>query len=109
MPRSMLVLGAVAGAVVLASPGPIGAAELLSPTRGAHVHYAHVRASAGCGYCGCLHVAYVRHRELRSTYGLKFDPRDYDTAEPRYFYGRVRSYPRYFVEGSPVASVPGSC
>ena len=35
-------------------------------------------AAQGCGSCGCLHVSYVHHRELRSTYGIGFDPRNYD-------------------------------
>ena len=31
-----------------------------------------------CGPCGCLGVAYVYHRSLESTYGVDFDPRNYD-------------------------------
>lgn len=51
-----------------------------------------------CGPCGCLHVSFVRHRELESTYGLNFDPRDFDQTEPFYYLGRVRAYPRYWVD-----------
>ena len=53
-------------------------------------------AAQGCGYCGCLHVSYVHHRELRSTYGLNFDPRNFDQTQPYYFPGPVRAYPRYW-------------
>ena len=33
------------------------------------------RRCAYCGICGCLRVAYAYYPELRSTYGLGFDPR----------------------------------
>ncbi len=101
MSRVMLALGCVA-AFLLAVPGPhLGAAELQPP----RVAHAHVRPPY-CGPCGCLLVAYVHHRELRSTYGLGFDPRNYDTTEPHYYLGRVRAYPRYSIDG---VAVPGSC
>src|SRR6516165_8078013 len=35
--------------------------------------------AAECGPCGCVRVTYDYHRELESTYGLGFDPRNYDT------------------------------
>ena len=54
-------------------------------------------AAQGCGSCGCLHVSYVHHRVLRSTYGIGFDPRNYDGTEPHYFFGPMRAYPRYWV------------
>jgi hypothetical protein len=57
---------------------------------------------AWCGPCGCLRVSYNSHRELRSTYGIGFDPRTYDQTEPHYFYGAVRAYPRYWVCADPV-------
>src|SRR6516165_5056613 len=66
---------------------------------------AHVRHHYGapcCGPCGCLHISYVYHRELRSTYGLSFDPRNFDQTEPYYHFGRVRAYPRYWVDAEPV-------
>jgi hypothetical protein len=49
-----------------------------------------------CGMCGCLHVAYDYHRELRSTYGTGFDPRNYDQTEFYYYPGRVKAYPHYW-------------
>jgi hypothetical protein len=63
-------------------------------------------AQSYCGPCGCQGVAYVYHRSLESTYGLNFDPRNYDQTVPHYYFGRMRSYPRYFVDGVPA---PGSC
>jgi len=47
--------------------------------------------------CGCLHVSYVFHRELRSTYGLSFDPRNFDQTRPYYYFGALRAYPRYWI------------
>jgi hypothetical protein len=49
-----------------------------------------------CGCCGCLGVSYDYHRELRSTYGAHFDPRNYDQTEPHYYFGPVRAYPQYW-------------
>jgi hypothetical protein len=59
-------------------------------------------AALWCGECGCLHESYVYHRELRSTYGTGFDPRNFDTAEPHYYLGRMRAYPRYWVSAGPL-------
>jgi hypothetical protein len=95
--RIMLAVGAIVGAMVLASPSPLRAADLLAPAR---------VAQAQCGPCGCLTVTYVYHRELRSTYGAGFDPRNFDTTQPHYYFGPMRAYPRYFVDGAPVS---GSC
>jgi hypothetical protein len=53
---------------------------------------------AECGPCGCVHVSYDYHRELRSTYGLAFDPRNFDTTQPYYYFGPVRAYPRYWCD-----------
>jgi hypothetical protein len=53
---------------------------------------------ATCGCCGCLGVTYDYHRELRSTYGTHFDPRNYDQTEPHYYFGRVRTYPQYWTD-----------
>lgn len=64
--------------------------------------------SSNCGPCGCLQVGYDHHRVLESTYGTAFDPRNDDQTEPHYYWGRVRAYPRYFVDGIPVG-VPGWC
>jgi len=60
-----------------------------------------------CGPCGCLHVSYDYHREVESTYGLNFDPRNYDQTEPHFYLGRVRAYPQYWIDGqcpAPVAN-----
>jgi hypothetical protein len=102
MYRTMLVLGSVVGAFSLASTGPLGAAEL------AVSHHEAYAAPADCGPCGCLTVKYVYHRQLETTYGVAFDPRNYDTTEPHYFLGPIRRYPRYFVDGEPVP-VGGWC
>lgn len=88
--------------LVLAGP-PLAAAELEVPPHGVHAR-AHVPRR--CGPCGCLRVTYVYHRELKSTYGLSYDPRNYDQTEPHYYLGPVHAYPRYFVDGE---LVPGSC
>jgi hypothetical protein len=92
---SALLAGMVACAVVPAVPVSAIAAELLPPA----VAYArHHHATPWCGTCGCLHVSYVSHRELRSTYGLSFDPRNFDQTQPYYFFGPVRAYPRYWCD-----------
>lgn len=97
MRRSTLAIGVSIAAVGL-SCLPLGAAELRAPR--VIVHPQHL---SHCGPCGCLGVAYVYHRELRSTYGLGFDPRNYDTTQPHYYFGPIRAYRRYFVEGAPVS------
>ena len=89
-----LMVGMVATAGVLVGATFAGAAELLAaPVR-------HHAAAGGywCGPCGCLHVSYAYHRELRSTYGLNFDPRNFDQTQPYYFLGPVRAYPRYWCD-----------
>jgi hypothetical protein len=96
---SALVLGAVAAAGMLAAPVSAVATELLPPTI-AHVRHQHT--VVWYGPCGCLHASYVFHRELRSTYGLSFDPRNFDQTEPYYHFGRLRAYPRYWVDAEPV-------
>ena len=103
MSRAMLALGGLAAFLLVSSGPPLKAAELTAPTRVAHVR---ARMPAQCGPCGCLRVTYVRHRDLQSTYGLSYDPRNYDQTEPHFYLGRSHAYPRYSVEGGPVA---GSC
>ena len=95
MRRSLMAVGVSVTAIALSS-FPLSAAELLTPRVAHPVRLSH------CGPCGCLGVAYVYHRELRSTYGLGFDPRNYDTTQPHYYFGPIRAYPRYFVDGAPV-------
>ena len=51
-----------------------------------------------CGPCGCVHVSYDYHRELRSTYGVAFDPRNFDQTQPYYYFGPVRAYPRFWCD-----------
>ena len=84
MGNAALSLGLAMAAAVMALSGPLGAAEL-----GVRTHVVHPRVrTVYCGPCGCLGVAYELHRELRSTYGLGFDPRNYDTTQPRYYSAR---------------------
>ena len=92
-----LVVGMVAMAGVPVVPSSAGAAELLAPPA---VHARHHGAALWCGPCGCLHVSYAYHRELRSTYGLNFDPRNFDQTQPYYFLGPVRAYPRYWCDAA---------
>ena len=96
---SALLAGMVVVAVVPAATVTAITAELLPPAV-AHVRNRH--ADRCCGPCGCLHVSYVYHKELRSTYGLSFDPRNFDQTEPYYHFGRARAYPRYWVDADPV-------
>lgn len=98
MSRITLVTGGMVGTMFLALSS-VGAAELSPP-------YPRAYAPAQCGPCGCLGVTYVHHRELRSTYGLSYDPRNYDTTQPHYYFGPMKAYPRYFVDGVPIS---GSC
>lgn len=81
-----LLFAATAGAADLEAPSP-------RPV---------VAAPAACGPCGCLTVEYVAHPQLETTYGLGYDPRNFNTAEPYFYMGPVRHYPRYFVDGVPV-------
>lgn len=93
---SALVLGVVLAAGSVAVPCFARAADMPIPGP------ARYQRAGWCPPCGCLHASYVHHRELRSTYGVAFDPRSYDQTEPRYFYGAVRAYPRYWVAGDPL-------
>jgi hypothetical protein len=96
---SALVVGMITAAGVPAVPVSAVAAELQPPAV-AHVRYRH--AAPRCGACGCLHVSYVYHRELRSTYGTGFDPRNFDQTEPYYYFGRIQAYPRCWVDAEPM-------
>jgi hypothetical protein len=101
-----LVLGTVCTAGMAAASVSAVAAELLPPTV-AHVSHQPIAAWYGpCGClhvsCGCLHVSYVFHRKLRYTYGLRFDPRNFDQTEPYYRFGPLRAYPRYWVSAAPL-------
>jgi hypothetical protein len=96
MTRASLLLMMMAGAVVVASPGSSLAADLPITGRAP-------RQVAECGPCGCLRVDFDYHRELRSTYGTGFDPRNYDETQPHYYFGPMRAYPRYTFD----CSAPG--
>ena len=87
------VAGMVTAACVPVATLTAYAADLPSPPWAAH---------ARCGPCGSLHVGYVYHRELRSTYGVGFDPRNFDQTQAYYYFGPVRAYPRYWVDADPV-------
>lgn len=88
---SALLLGMATAICTLPTAIPAAAADLAVPGP----------VASGCPRCGCLQVWHIHHRELRTTYGLNYDPRNYDGTEPHYFYGPVRAYPRYAVEGIP--------
>lgn len=98
-----LVLAGIAAATVIALADPVAAADLPLPESAAQ---AQNTAPAECGPCGCVTVTYDYHRELRSTYGAGFDPRNTDETQPHYYFGPPRAFPRYFVDGVPV---PGPC
>jgi hypothetical protein len=91
---SALLVGVVTAAGMLGWSNAGNAADLPVPAQRG--------ASLGCGPCGCLRASFLYHRELKSTYGIAFDPRSYDQTEPRYYYGRVRAYPRYWVCADPI-------
>jgi hypothetical protein len=96
MNRPLLALMAAAGLLALMLPSSLRAADLGIPSP-------QVAVPANCGPCGCLTETFVYHRQLETTYGLSYDPRNYDTTEPHYYFGPIRRYPRYFVDGIPVA------
>jgi hypothetical protein len=82
----------VAGAMSVATSA--SSTELQLPERAQHSgHFA-----SDCGPCGCLRVSYVYHRDVRTTYGTGFDPRNFDQTQPYFYPGRMRAYPRYWVE-----------
>jgi hypothetical protein len=96
---SSLLVGMVTTIGVLAISASAVAAEL-PPPEVTHVH--HQRAVPYCGPCGCLRVSYVYHRQLQPTYGLRFDPRNFDQTQPYYHLGPSRAYPRYWIVADPM-------
>lgn len=88
---SVLLLAAATG--LIAMPNSATSAELTRPPTAPRVPYAEE-----CGPCGCVRVTYDYHRELRSTYGLAFDPRNFDQTQPYYYFGAVRAYPRFWCD-----------
>jgi hypothetical protein len=89
--KSLLALGGLVSAITLTLLGSLSATELSTPPP--HLNYA---GGAPVDCCGCLRVAYVYHPELRSTYGLNFDPRNYDTTQPHFYLGRMRASSQYY-------------
>ncbi len=94
MTRALLAI-ATMGVGVLVSLAPSVAADL-PPVTG------RLAQQLDCGPCGCLRVDFAYHRELRSTYGTGFDPRNYDETQPHYYFGAMRAYPQYSVGDCPV-------
>jgi len=83
----------VAGMMAIATSSAFSAE--LSPAPSDYVR--HERLAQICDPCGCIHVSYVYHRELRATYGTGFDPRVFDQTQPRFYLGPVRGYPRFYL------------
>ena len=81
------VLAATAGLLA----GSARAAELGVPGPGVQ--------AAECGPCRC-HVIYTYHPQLETTYGVGFDPRNFDTTEPHFYYGPVRAWPHYWCQNA---------
>ncbi len=101
-PMILTLAGGMAAAATVTAVPIAAAAELQSPARVVHMRHHHDHRVCWCGACGCLNVRYVHHRELRSTYGVGFDPRNFDQTEPHYYFGPVQAYPRYWVGADPV-------
>ncbi len=95
MPIIPLLFAIVTAAFTLAAPGTADAADQQPPTWKAAPYHAGL---PHCSCCGCLRVTKEYHRELKSTYGLGFDPRNFDQTEPTFRLGRVREYSRYWVD-----------
>ncbi len=97
MPKRLLNVLVTTTAIAIGAMGAIAvsAAELAIPGGAAHWHH---HWHVACWDCCCLHVRYVRHRQVESTYGTGYDPRNYDQTEPHFYLGRSRTYARYWVE-----------
>jgi hypothetical protein len=100
MRKMALIVAGLGASFWLALPGPVKAADLAPEPRAAG-------RIVQCGPCGCLRVTFDYHRELGSTYGSGFDPRNYDETEPHYYFGPVRAYPRYTTDGD--STTDGRC
>ena len=95
----VVAFSAVGGTLLLMPAGSAEAADLQTSPVATRPAY--------CGPCGCLQVTYVYHPALLSTYGTDFDPRNYDTTQPHYYFSRsLHAYPRYSVDGVPL---PDQC
>jgi hypothetical protein len=102
-PRLSLIASIVTLSLISATV-PLAAADLA-----VQPGVRHAAAGPTCGPCGCLRVAYVYHRDVQSTYGTDFDPRNYDQTEPHYYLGGLHRYPRYFVDGVAVPPFSPDC
>jgi hypothetical protein len=91
----LLAIGTLLGMAVVAV-GVMGAPAVAADLP---VKAAPAEIGQQCGYCGCLHVNFDHHRGVESTYGLNFDPRNFDQTEPYFYLGRERVYPQYWVDG----------
>jgi hypothetical protein len=100
--KSLFAVSWLLGTVMVTVSSSLSASELRMPS---DLNYG-VGTPVYCGPCGCLRVVYAYHPKLRSTYGVGFDPRNYDTTEPHYYLGRIRAYPRYYIDGLPAG---GGC
>lgn len=86
------MVGTIVAAALSAMLNSATAAELQLPRS-----VVHERQAAACDDpCGCLHARFEYHRELLSTYGTGFDPRNFDTTQPYFYFGRVRAYPQFW-------------
>jgi hypothetical protein len=94
--KSALLLGMATLGMAVAAVGAVSAPAVAADMA---VKAARADAAAQCGWCGCLHVSYDRHRGVESTYGLNFDPRNFDQTEPYFYLGKVRAYPQYWTDG----------
>jgi hypothetical protein len=94
MLKTMMMLLAGMVIAITASRVALGAELQIPPASHAHQY----REASSCGPCGCLHVTWTYHRVLLSTYGVGFDPRNFDTTQPFFYYGAVRAYPHFWCE-----------
>jgi hypothetical protein len=92
-PMMMALLAGVIIAIA-ASRTALGAELQIPPA----AHARQYQQAISCGPCGCLHVTWTYHRVLLSTYGLGFDPRNFDTTQPFFHYGALRAYPHFWCE-----------
>jgi hypothetical protein len=95
--KSAFVVGIVIAAAGVLVSIPAVAADLSVPGAARQARY----EAAPCGRCGCLRVSWERHRVVESTYGLDYDPRNFDQTEPYFYLGRMRAYPQFWVEADP--------
>lgn len=91
-----IMMAVLAGLTIAISGSRVVLGAELQIPPAAHAHQ--YQEAHTCGPCGCLHVTWTYHRVLLSTYGIGFDPRNFDTAQPYFHYGAVRAYPHFWCE-----------